>query len=93
MVSYNFITPIDEDHSTYYWFQHYNTDAKDADVAERLNEGAITAFNEDREILEAVHVGMKSKVTPNLNLGIDAGSVRYRSILEKAIAAEQLTVE
>jgi len=93
MVSYNFITPIDEDRSTYYWFQHYNTDANDAAVARRLNEGAIMAFNEDREILEAVHVGMKSRVTPNLNLGIDAGSMRYRRILEKAIAAEQLAEE
>ena len=48
MESYNFITPIDEDRSAYYWFQNYNTDADDADVSERLNSGAIQAFNEDR---------------------------------------------
>ena len=26
MISYNFITPVDDDDSVYYWFQHYNTD-------------------------------------------------------------------
>ena len=90
MESYNFITPIDEDHTAYYWFQNYNTDADNAEISERLNDGAIMAFEEDREILEAVHLGMKFKTTRNLNLGLDAGSLRYRSLLDKAIAAEQI---
>jgi len=90
MESYHFITPIDEDCTAYYWFQNYNTDADDAAVAERLNEGAITAFNEDREILEAVHLGMKARTTHNLNLGLDAGSLQFRKLLDKAIAAEQI---
>lgn len=89
MISYNFLTPIDEDRTAYYWFQHYNTDPDDAAIAEQLNEGAIMAFNEDREVLEAVHLGMKQKQTPNLNLGLDAGSMRYRNMLDKAIAAER----
>lgn len=89
MVSYNFMTPIDEDRTTYYWFQHYNTDPDDAETAAHLNEGAKMAFDEDREILEAVHVGMKDKTTRNLNLGLDAGSLHYRRLLDKAIAAEQ----
>ncbi len=90
MVSYNFMTPIDEDRTTYYWVQHYNTNPDDEAIAKQLNEGAIMAFNEDREILEAVHIGMTQKTTSNLNLGLDAGSMRYRNILDKAIAAEQL---
>ena len=89
MVSYNFMTPIDEDRTTYYWFQHYNTDPDEAKIATHLNDGAKMAFNEDREILEAVHLGMKSKSTRNLNLGLDAGSLHYRRLLDKAIAAEQ----
>lgn len=91
MVSYNFMTPIDEDRTTYYWIQHYNTNPDDEAIAKRLNEGAIMAFNEDREILEAVHVGMKHKISSNINLGLDAGSMRYRNILEKTIAAELTT--
>jgi len=90
MVSYNFITPIDEDRSAYYWFQHYNTDVDNAEVSERINNGAIMAFEEDRVVLEAVHLGMKSKTTRNLNLGLDAGSLRFRKLLDKAIAAEQI---
>lgn len=90
MESYNFITPIDEDHTAYYWFQNYNTDADNPEVSARLNNGAITAFNEDREILEAVHLGMKDKTSRNLNLGLDAGSLRFRKLLDKAIAAEKI---
>ncbi len=90
MESYHFITPIDEDRTAYYWFQNYNTDADNAEVSERLNKGAIMAFNEDREILEAVHLGMKSKTTRNLNLGLDAGSLQFRNLLDKAIAMEQV---
>lgn len=89
MESYHFITPIDEDRSAYYWFQNYNTDADNSEVSERLNSGAEMAFNEDREILEAVHIGMNSKTTRNLNLGLDAGSLRFRKLLDKAIAAEE----
>ena len=89
MVSYNFMTPIDDERTTYYWFQHYNTDPGDAAIAKQLNEGAKTAFNEDREVLEAVHYGMKNKTTPNLNLGLDAGSLHFRRMLDKVIWAEQ----
>ena len=89
MVSYNFMTPIDENRTTYYWFQRYNTDPDDAGIAVRLNEGAMMAFNEDREVLEAVHTGMNSKISPSLNLGLDAGSAYFRRMLDKAIAAEQ----
>ena len=89
MTSYNFITPIDEDRTAYFWFQHYNTDAGNAEVAERLNDGAIMAFNEDRESLEAVHLGMNNQTTRNINLGLDAGSLRFRKMLDEAIAAEQ----
>jgi vanillate O-demethylase monooxygenase subunit len=89
MMSYNFMTPVDSDRTTYYWFQQYNTDIDDEAVAARLNEGAVMAFNEDREILEAVHSGMASKTTPNLDLGLDAGSLRFRKLLGNAIACEQ----
>ena len=89
MVSYNFMTPVDENRTTYYWFQHYNTDPEDTAIAKQLNEGAKIAFNEDREVLEAVHIGMSRKITPNINLGLDAGSLHYRRMLDKAISEEQ----
>jgi vanillate O-demethylase monooxygenase subunit len=89
MISYNFMTPVDDDNSAYYWFQHYNTDPDNEAVAKQLNQGAIAAFNEDREVLEAVHVGMRDQLTPNINLGLDAGAVRFRELMKRSIAAEQ----
>ena len=89
MTSYNFMTPVDEDRTTYYWFQHYNAYAQDESMAERLNEGAVFAFNEDRVVLEAVHKGMKNKQSAHLNLGLDAGSMRFRKMLDDAILSEQ----
>jgi len=89
MMSYNFMTPKDEDNTTYYWFQQFNTDINDSRIAKQINAGAISAFSEDRDILEAVHLGMKDKTSPNINLGLDAGALHYRRILAKAIEAEQ----
>src|SRR6185312_9741478 len=67
-ISYNFMTPIDEDHSRYFWFQHRNTDPSDKAVSEKMNAGARMAFEEDRAVLVAVHEGMKNKATPNIDL-------------------------
>ena len=91
MVSYNFMTPINENMTTYYWLQHYNNDPHDTVIAKQLNDGAVTAFNEDREILEAVHAGMKNTTTPKLDLALDAGSLRYRKILDGIISKEKVS--
>lgn len=47
------------------------------------------AFAEDREVLAAVHKGMASKRTPNINLPSDSGPLRFRHQLEKLIVQEQ----
>jgi phenylpropionate dioxygenase-like ring-hydroxylating dioxygenase large terminal subunit len=87
-VSYNFMTPVDEDNTRYYWFQHRNTDPDDEAMSRRMNAGAYTAFTEDKDVLEAVHTGMKTRRTPHLDLGLDAGALRFRKLLAKRIEAE-----
>jgi vanillate O-demethylase monooxygenase subunit len=87
-VSYNFMTPVDEDNTRYYWFQHRNTDPDDAAISEQMNRGAFTAFTEDREVLEAVHIGMKTRTTPHLDLALDAGALRFRKLLKSRIESE-----
>lgn len=87
-ISYNFITPVDADRSLYFWFQHRNTDPDNAQTNARMFEGATMAFNEDKAVLEAVHDGMKHRTTPYMNLGLDAGAMRFRAKVDKAIAAE-----
>ena len=87
-ISYNFMTPIDETTTRYFWFQHRNTDPYDAAVSERMNEGARTAFEEDRDVLVEVGKGMANKKTPNIDLGLDAGAKLFRRALQKMIDAE-----
>ncbi|MEM7068787.1 MAG: aromatic ring-hydroxylating dioxygenase subunit alpha [Pseudomonadota bacterium] len=87
-ISYNFMTPIDEDTTRYFWFQHRNTDGQDKDISEIMNAGAYTAFNEDRDVLVEVHRGMNNPVTPHIDLGLDKGAKLFRHGLDKLISAE-----
>ena len=88
-ISYNFMTPLDEDRTRYFWFQHRNTDPNNKEVSEYMNKGARMAFEEDREVLVEVHKGMKHKTTPHLDLGLDAGAKLFRLQLQRLIDAEQ----
>ena len=88
--SYNFMTPVDADNTLYFWFQHRNALAGDEDVSERMFAGATMAFNEDKAVLEDVHRGMKAPRTPCLNLGLDAGAMRFRKLVERMVEAERL---
>lgn len=87
-ISYNFMTPIDEDRTRYFWFQHRNSDPDNQEMSKFMNDGAYMAFNEDREVLEKVHLGMKNATTPHIDLGLDAGAKQFRRILDRAIEAE-----
>ncbi len=86
-ISYNFMTPIDENNSHYFWFQHRNTDPDDEAISETMNAGARTAFIEDRDVLIAVHEGMANRKTPSLDLALDAGALRFRKLLNARISA------
>ncbi|MDZ4094443.1 MAG: aromatic ring-hydroxylating dioxygenase subunit alpha, partial [Paracoccaceae bacterium] len=87
-VSYNFMTPVDADNSMYFWFQHRNARPDDTAMSERMFAGATMAYNEDKAVLEAVQKGMKAPKTPYLNLGLDAGALRFRRMVERRIVAE-----
>ena len=87
-ISYNFMTPISEGKTRYFWFQHRNTEPHSKEVSEQMNKGAYLAFEEDRDILVAVHEGMSNKISPNLDLGLDTGAKLFRRSLSKLIAEE-----
>lgn len=87
--SYNFMTPVDADRSLYFWFQHRNQRPDDAEMSDAMFAGATMAFNEDKAVLEAVHAGMKLARTPYINLGLDAAAMRFRRMVERAVAAEK----
>ncbi len=88
MVSYHFMTPIDDTHTQYIWMQQRNTDPHDAKVSEQISAGAKMAFEEDRVVLEAVQLGMDNKITPHLDLELDAGALRFRRGLQTLIERE-----
>ncbi|MEM8729339.1 MAG: aromatic ring-hydroxylating dioxygenase subunit alpha [Pseudomonadota bacterium] len=89
-ISYNFITPIDATTSRYFWFQHRNMHADDTALSARMFDGARMAFQEDQEVLEYVQTGMTNRRGNYLNLGLDAGAVRFRNRLAKAIGPSPL---
>jgi phenylpropionate dioxygenase-like ring-hydroxylating dioxygenase large terminal subunit len=89
MNSYNFMTPIDESNTRYYWFQMRNFDPTNEDVSREFDADVRHAFSEDRVILEAVHSGLANKQTPNIDLASDSGPLRFRRNLNKLIEQEQ----
>ncbi len=88
MDSYNFMTPIDEHTTRYYWFQMRNFAPHDEAVSKQFSDGVRTAFAEDRIILNAVQKGMSDPRTPPINLPIDAGAQWFRRQLAQKIQAE-----
>lgn len=89
MDSYNFMTPVDEHRTRYYWFQLRNFDADDENVSRQFAADVRRAFEEDRVILAAVHAGMKNRQSANIDLAIDAGPLRFRRGMEQLIREEQ----
>ena len=92
-ISYNFMTPIDAENTRYYWFQHRNSDPDDKAISAYMLAGAEMAFKEDRDVLEKVQKGMANPRTPAINLGLDAGAMRFRRMLDRRIEAEQQRTE
>jgi vanillate O-demethylase monooxygenase subunit len=84
------LTP-ETDGTTHYFFQQsHRADAGDASVTEGIFQSLITAFNEDRDMISAQHEAIRRNPgAPMLPLGIDSALVRYRKMLEAAIAGER----
>ena len=88
MDSYNFLTPIDEKRTRYFWIQMRNVRAEDTELSRQMNASIRNVFEEDRVILNAVQIGMDTMRTPNLDLKIDNAPLRFRRKLAEMIAAE-----
>ena len=65
-----------------------NVPLEGAEALQKFSKGVRGVFEEDRVILEAVQKGMGEKRTPNLDLKIDAGPLRFRRGLARRIEAE-----
>jgi len=92
MDSYNFITPVDADHSRYFWFQMRNFSPGDQRISKIMDDAVRDAFAEDRVILNAVHRGFANQTTPNIDLAIDRAPLQFRRALSGLIASERPSV-
>jgi len=88
-ISYNFMTPVDEHNSRYFWFQHRNSDPDNNELSERMFEGAKNAFLEDKDVLVHVHEGMQNPASRNIALHLDGGANRFRLLVDEKIKLEQ----
>jgi len=88
MDSYNFLTPVDEKRTRYFWRQMRNVRPDDAELSRQMNASVRNVFEEDRLVLNAVQIGMDNKRTPNLDLKIDVAPLRFRRKLAQMIEAE-----
>jgi hypothetical protein len=82
------MTPVDANHTKYYWFQMRNFAPDDAEISTQFAKSVRGAFDEDRAVLSAVYKGLADMRTPKLDLKIDVGPMRFRHNLAKLIAAE-----
>lgn len=58
-----------------------------------MSEDVRHAFEEDRAVLNEVQIGMTDKISPHIDLAIDAGQLRFRRQLEAMIAEERMVDE
>ena len=90
MDSYNFITPVDQRTTRYFWVQTRNFAVGDAEISRQFAASVRAAFEEDKAVLEAVQLGIESAQSPVQPLYIDAGPARFRRELLRLIEVESV---
>jgi vanillate O-demethylase monooxygenase subunit len=89
MYSCHFLTPVDEQNCIDYW-QVVKNFPTDAATTEAMRAQLRIAFNEDKDILEAIQRNENER--PNarrLKLALDSGVQRMRRMVEELLEAEQ----
>ncbi|MET0336998.1 MAG: aromatic ring-hydroxylating dioxygenase subunit alpha [Caulobacter sp.] len=85
----DFITPETETSHWYFWGMARNFAADDAALTDKIRQGQGRIFSEDMEILEQQQQNLLRFADRKLlKLNIDAGGVRSRMAIDKALAAE-----
>jgi phenylpropionate dioxygenase-like ring-hydroxylating dioxygenase large terminal subunit len=89
MDSYNFLTPVDETHTRYFWFQVHNAPDEDGAASQALAVGVKGAFEEDRVILNAVQKSFERTRSDSIDIAIDSAPLRFRRLTRKLLDAER----
>jgi phenylpropionate dioxygenase-like ring-hydroxylating dioxygenase large terminal subunit len=88
MDSYNFMTPVDDGKTRYYWFQLRNVHPESEELSALMSAGVKAAFEEDRAILNAVQQGMKERPDGFISMRSDFGGMQFRRQLKMLIERE-----
>ena len=91
MDSYNFMTPVDGEHTRYFWFQLRNVFPDDIAVGRLMAGGVRAAFEEDRAVLSAVQKNFARSRTPHIDIAIDSAPLRFRRRLKQLVEHDQPT--
>lgn len=83
------MTPTTDAKTRYYWFQLRNIRPDDTALSQMMTDDVQHAFEEDRDVLNAVQIGMTNKTSAHIDLPIDGGQLRYRRQLQAMINEEQ----
>lgn len=89
MYSNHFLTPETPTSTHYFWCQLRNFAADDEAVSQEITQQFITAFDEDKAILEAIQQAAADPVIDKpVHLALDAGGARLHRTLTQLIAQE-----
>lgn len=85
----HFLTPVDETNTIDRWMHLRNIATEDKDVSEQMDTMFRVAFNEDKEILEAIQLEeLKAPTHRPVRLAIDKGPNVYRTRIQRMLDAE-----
>jgi vanillate monooxygenase len=88
----DFITPETDSSMWYFWGMARRFNPGDAELTARIREGQGKIFSEDLEMLERQQLNHSAFPDRRLlKLNIDSGGVQSRRVIERMVAAEQVT--
>lgn len=86
----HFLTPVNEHYTIDRWMHLRNAAVGDEQASQQMDAMFRVAFNEDKEILEAIDVSESSgQARKPIRLAIDKGPIVYRRRIDALIESEQ----
>ncbi|MGD1885296.1 MAG: Rieske 2Fe-2S domain-containing protein [Paracoccaceae bacterium] len=85
----HFVTPVNEHHTIDHWMHLRNTAVGDEAASARMDALLAAAFQEDKDILEAIHLAeQRPQNRRPVRIAIDKGPNVYRKRIRELIEAE-----
>jgi vanillate O-demethylase monooxygenase subunit len=83
------LTPETETSTHYFFQQAYRAETPDPEVVEKMYQGLVRAFEEDRDMITAQFRNIqRSPSTPMLPLAMDSALIRFRRLLDSELRKE-----